>query len=189
MLQIINLEVEYGDLSVLRGINLEVNSGEILAIVGESGAGKTTLGLSIIGLCTGDVSGQILLNGSNLLSFSEEEKRKIRQQEISMVFQDVAGSLNPVINVFEQVLEPILVHGKPKSAAKEHLAYLFGEVGLDKQIYFKYPHQLSGGEKQRVLIAMALANSLRQHHSHVTHWYPIYFAHQQFFLVFYPQKF
>ncbi len=159
MLQIIDLKVKFNNVSVLRGINLELNKGEVLAVVGESGAGKTTLGLSIMGLCHGQSQGQILYNGTDLLSLEEKEKRKIRWQEISIVFQDVTGALNPVMTVFDQVLEPVIVHGKYKNAkAREYVEELLNEVGLKREAHTRYPHQLSGGEKQRVLIAMALAN-------------------------------
>ncbi|MCL6635179.1 MAG: ABC transporter ATP-binding protein [Peptococcaceae bacterium] len=159
MLEIRNLTVSYHGLPVLREINLKAARGEVLAVTGESGAGKTTLGLSIMGLIEGDCAGEIMFKGRNILACPEEERRRMRGGELAMVFQNVADALHPLYNVHEQVAEAILVHGRPDGAPAGRKALdLLRSAGLDGRRAFAYPHQLSGGEKQRALIAMALAN-------------------------------
>ncbi|GAW92503.1 ABC transporter ATP-binding protein [Calderihabitans maritimus] len=162
MLEIRNLRVRYSGVDVLRGINLQVETGEILGIIGESGAGKTTLALTLMGLCQGQVEGKILFHGKDLLSFTEDNWRKLRWNEIAMVFQDTGRALNPVMTVFEQIMEPMLEHKLYRLEEAEKRVYkLLADVGLPEQSACAYPHQLSGGEKQRVLLAMALANQPR----------------------------
>jgi peptide/nickel transport system ATP-binding protein len=159
MLELKGLEVNYGKRRVLHGINLTVKRGESLSIVGESGGGKTTLGLSIMGLVEGTVRGEILLEGKNLALLPEKELRRIRWNRIAMVFQNVENALNPLHTVLEQVSEPIVAHKLgDRNEAKQRAGKLLTLVNLPEARFFAYPHQLSGGEKQRVLIAMALAN-------------------------------
>ncbi|MCG0278442.1 MAG: ABC transporter ATP-binding protein [Thermanaeromonas sp.] len=159
MLVIKELQVSFGELIVLKGINLELKKGEILAVVGESGAGKTTLGLSIMGLSPGRCAGQILFKGKDILALSEEERRLIRGKEIAMVFQNVEDALHPLYPVVDQVMEALLIHGlKDKKAAQRKAMDLLKALGLSEERTHFFPHQLSGGEKQRVLLAMALAN-------------------------------
>lgn len=159
MLEIKDLKVSYNGLPVLKGVNLTLNKGESLSIIGESGTGKTTLGLSILGLVEGRCTGEIIIGGKNILSLSEEERRRIRGRQIAMVFQNVEDALHPLYTVFEQIVESILVHGqKDKILAGKRARDLLTFVGLDNRRAGAYPHQLSGGEKQRVLICMALAN-------------------------------
>lgn len=153
------LEVLYGKRRILHGINLLLNRGESISIVGESGGGKTTLGLSIMGLVEGTVKGEILFDGKNLVALPEKEQRKIRWNRIAMVFQNVENALNPLYSVLDQVSEPILTHKLGnRNEAKRRAEELLNRVNLPEGRFLAYPHQLSGGEKQRVLIAMALAN-------------------------------
>jgi len=159
MLELRGLEVLYGKRRILHGINLLLNRGESISIVGESGGGKTTLGLSIMGLVEGTVKGEILFDGKNLVALPEKELRKIRWNRIAMVFQNVENALNPLYSVLDQVSEPILTHKLGnRNEAKRRAEELLNRVNLPEGRFLAYPHQLSGGEKQRVLIAMALAN-------------------------------
>ena len=159
MLRIKDLRVNYGQEQILKGIDLEVRDGECLAIVGESGAGKTTLGLSIMQLLEGRVQGEIFLDGLDLLSLPEKSMEEIRWDRVSMVFQNANNVLNPVHTVIEQVMEPMIEHHlSDRSEAKERAWQLLTRAGLPRDRFSAYPHQLSGGEQQRVLIAMALAN-------------------------------
>lgn len=160
MLQIKDLKVHYGPDIVLNGIDLELGMGDSLAIIGESGTGKTTLALSIMRLVDAGVGGQILLDGTNLFSLSDREMQQIRWRRIAIAFQNTNNVLNPVITVLDQIIEPIIEHGvKSKKDALERAHEVLGQFGLPRYCFSAFPHQLSGGELQRVLIAMALANS------------------------------
>ena len=159
MLSIRDLLVSFGKTQILRGIDLQIERGECLALVGESGGGKTTLGLSIMGLSGGSVSGEIFFQDRDLLKISQEDLRNLRGQKMAMVFQNVEDALDPVQRVADQIAEAVMVHRrisseKAKAIALQHLL----SVGLMQEKAGLYPHQLSGGEKQRVLIAMALVN-------------------------------
>lgn len=159
MLRVEDLVVDYGQGQVLKGIDLDVGTGQCLAIIGESGAGKTTLGLSIMRLVEGAVSGRIVLDGLELLSLPEQSMKEIRWNRVSMVFQNANNALNPVHRVMDQVVEPILAHRiMGEAEAKARARQLLSDFGLSPERIGDYPHQLSGGEQQRVLIAMALAN-------------------------------
>jgi peptide/nickel transport system ATP-binding protein len=159
LLQIEGLRVSYGQDTVLNGIDLEVKAGESLAIVGESGAGKTSLGLSIMRLVEGTAQGTIRFNGKDLLQLSNKEMQPIRGNQIAMVFQNVNNVLNPVHTVLSQVMEPMTEHGlRNKKEAHDRAVELLSYFGLSPSRYSAYPHQLSSGEQQRTLIAMALAN-------------------------------
>ena len=159
MLEIKNLIVKYGNDTILNGINLSISQGETMAIIGESSTGKTTLGKSIMRLTEGKVTGSINFEGRDLLSLTEEEMRKIRWNRIAMVFQNVNNVLNPVLTILEQVAEPMIEHRlRSKSEARARAGELLQKVGLPDDRFSAYPHQLSGGEQQRVLLAMALAN-------------------------------
>jgi len=151
--------------SVVKAVNnlsLDLNRGETLGLVGETGAGKTTTALGIMRLVPDPpgqiIGGKILLNGENLLEKSEREMRKIRGNKISMIFQDPMTSLNPVTTVGDQIAEIIRVHEKISRAeahikAKEMLEL----VGIPENRFSEYPNQFSGGMRQRVVIAIALA--------------------------------
>ncbi len=159
MLKLVDLRVSYGRDQILNGIDLEVKDGESLAVIGESGAGKTTLGLSLMRLAEGDIRGQVYLDGEELLSLPESSMRDIRGRRMSMAFQNANNALNPVHDVLGQVMEPLLAHGiVDKPQARERAEDSLTRCGLDPDKFSAYPHQLSGGEQQRVLIAMALVS-------------------------------
>lgn len=141
------------------GIDFTVREGDRFAVVGESGSGKSTLGLSLIRLCPGKVSGQIIVDGVDLMKLSEEEIRKFRGSKISIIFQEPGSALNPVMKIGDQLMEVFTVHGYSKSEAYQKSLQLLKTVGIpeaEKRMQ-SYPHQLSGGMKQRVVIAMAIA--------------------------------
>lgn len=159
MLETSGLRARYGNREVLRGIDLRLERGDSLAVVGESGAGKTTLGLAIMRLAGARLDGGIVFDGMNLLKLSEDEMRRLRGDRMAMVFQNVEDALDPVYTAEEQVCEAIAAHNRwDGSRIKERARALLTAVGLDETRCRLYPHQLSGGERQRVLIAMALAN-------------------------------
>ncbi len=159
LLEIKGLRVSYGQEAILNGIDLKLGSGETLAIVGESGAGKTTLGLSIMHLGEGTVRGTIHFNGKDLLALSEKEMQQIRWSQIAMAFQNANNVLNPIYTVLDQIMEPMIEHRlKRREEAQDKAKELLGYFGLPRERLSAYPHQLSGGEQQRVLLAMAMAN-------------------------------
>jgi peptide/nickel transport system ATP-binding protein len=159
LLEIKNLRVSYGTDAVLTGVDLNLNAGETLAIIGESGAGKTTLGLSIMCLAEASITGEIRFKGQDLLKLAEDEMRALRWDAIAMVFQNVNNVLNPVHNVLEQVAEPMVAHRRlKKDEARAKAGELLVRFGLPRGRFRAYPHELSGGEQQRVLLAMSLAN-------------------------------
>ena len=144
-------------------VHLEVNAGEIVCLVGESGCGKSITALSVLGLLSGQgkiAGGEILFEGRDLLKMSEKELDKIRGDQISMVFQDALGSLNPVFTIGNQMMESIRIHlGYDRKKARAHAIELLKKTGLPdaEGVMKKYPHMLSGGMRQRVMIAMALS--------------------------------
>lgn len=163
MLNISNLSVHYtdgfGEVCALDGISLILNKGESMGIIGESGSGKTSIGLAIMGLVAGRVSGKVVFNGENLIELSEEHKRRIRWNIISMVMQNTGSVLNPAYTVEQQIMEPMIEHGLDStSGARQKASILLEKVHLAQEKSHAFPHELSGGETQRVLIAMALAN-------------------------------
>jgi len=152
-----------GRIKAVDGVSLQVRSGETLGIVGESGCGKTMLALSIMRLVPGNgkiTNGEIIFSGQNLLTLSEEDMRARRGSEISMIFQEPMTSLNPVLRIGEQIAEAIRLHQNfPAKKALERSVDLLREVGIpDPQKRVRdYPHNLSGGMRQRVMIAMAMS--------------------------------
>lgn len=159
MLEIKDLSVSYRNHRVLHNIDLTLRKGESLSVIGESGAGKTTLGLSIMGLVQGSLTGQIAYGGRDILALGEEERRHIRGKDMAMVFQNVEDALHPLYTIRDQVAEAILVHSRVnKKTAVERAAKALLSCGLERRQMGAYPHQLSGGQKQKALIAMALAN-------------------------------
>jgi peptide/nickel transport system ATP-binding protein len=152
---------ERGVVRAVDGVTLSLDRGEALAIVGESGCGKTSLGLGLMRLLprnTALFSGRIVLDGVEVSKLSSEEfRRTVRWRKISMVFQGSMHSLNPVLRVGYQVAEPLLAGGGVEpSEARRRAMGVMRMVGLPQEVYDRYPHELSGGMKQRVAIAMAL---------------------------------
>ena len=166
LLNIKNLTIQYVTedevVSAVNGLDIELNEGETIGLVGETGAGKTTSALGIMGLVPNPpgkiVSGSIEFAGKDLLKESEEGMRKIRGNQISMIFQDPMTSLNPVMTVGEQIAEVIEIHENIGTAAAfEKAKEMLELVGIPGARANDYPHQFSGGMKQRVVIAIALA--------------------------------
>ena len=165
ILEVKNLKVRYlirmGEVKAVNGVSFDLKRGETLGIVGESGCGKTTIGLSLMKLLPPNgriVEGQILLNGDDIVKMDESLVRKIRWKRISMIFQGAMNALNPVFTVGDQIAEVLMLHERvSKEEAYARVRELFRQVGLDPARIMDYPHQLSGGMKQRVVIAMALA--------------------------------
>jgi len=168
LLQIENLQTSFftkrGVVRAVDGVSFSIAPGETLGIVGESGCGKSMTALSIMGLLekNGKVTeGTILFNGENLLELAPRQRRKMCGDQLSMIFQEPMTSLNPVTTVGHQVLETLIVHDqvKSKQEAKARIIELFRQVGIPdpERRYASYPHQLSGGLRQRVMIAMAMA--------------------------------
>jgi peptide/nickel transport system ATP-binding protein len=161
-------ETRNGTVKAVDGVDLSIGRGDTLGVVGESGCGKTVLALSIMRLIPMPpgriVSGNILFDGTDLLSLSEEEMRERRGKDISMIFQEPMTSLNPVLKVGEQIAEVLRLHeGLSKKEALDRAAETLHLVGMPspEERLKDYPHQLSGGMRQRVMIAMAIACSPR----------------------------
>lgn len=160
MLEIQDLRVSYGNDVILNGIDISLAEGETIAIIGESGTGKTTLGMSIMRLAEARLSGRITFNGQDILSLPEEQMQELRWNRIAMVFQNVNNVLNPLHTVLDQVAEPMIEHRLcDKAEARRQAGELMSTFGLPEHRFHAYPHQLSGGEQQRVLLAMALSNN------------------------------
>ena len=178
MLEIKDLRVSFstysGDVQAVRGVDLRLQDGDILAIVGESGCGKSVTAQSILQLHDPAVtrygSGQILLDGQDLLKLSDRDMQKIRGKQISMIFQDPMTSLNPTMTVGKQIMEVLREHEKGENGshitrkeARERAIELLRMVRLPnpEQRINQYPHEFSGGQRQRVMIAIAMACSPR----------------------------
>jgi peptide/nickel transport system ATP-binding protein len=166
LLDIRNLKINFGSneekVNAVYDVSLQVNPGEVVGIVGESGCGKSVTSMSILRLLgrNTDVQGEIIFNGKNVLEIPEKEMRKLRGNVISMIFQEPMTSLNPLHTVGKQIAEPLVRHkNMSRSEIKIRVLTLLNEVGLPRaeEIYDEFPHQLSGGMRQRVMIAIALA--------------------------------
>ncbi len=167
LLEIKDLRMYYsiekkGWVKAVDGINLRVGKGKTLGLVGESGCGKSSLGLTILRILPSNakiMDGQIKLEGQDILSMPEDRFRKeVRWKKISMVFQGAMNALNPVMKIGDQIAEAIMVHEDvSKKEALERAKQLLKMVGIDPARANHYPHEFSGGMKQRVMIAMALA--------------------------------
>jgi len=162
----VRLRTPRGTAHVVNGLSYTVGPGETVAVVGESGSGKSVSVLALLGLLpTGvaTVSGRALLQGEDLLAMDPERLRQVRGPGVGMVFQDPMTSLNPVLTVGRQIGEGLLAHADDlsKQAARRRAAELLAEVGLPdpERALDRYPHELSGGMRQRVVIAIALSNS------------------------------
>ncbi len=168
LLSVSDLRVEFathdGTVSAVNGVSLSVQRGETLAIVGESGSGKSVTALSIMGLVEkpGTIAGgQIVLDGTELIGLPEKAYRKLRGGDVAMIFQDPLSSLNPAFRVGDQIAEALLQHTyDKKDAARRQAAHLLELVGIPQagDRARDYPHQFSGGMRQRAMIAMAMAN-------------------------------
>lgn len=168
ILEVHDLEIRYvtdeETVQAVNDITFSLERGESIGLVGETGAGKTTTALGIMGLVPDPpgeiVKGSILFEGEDLLKLSEKQMRRIRGGKISMIFQDPMTSLNPVTRVGDQIAEVILLHNKiSKAEARKRAMEMLEQVGIPGARCDDYPHQFSGGMKQRVMIAIALACS------------------------------
>ncbi|WLD94785.1 ABC transporter ATP-binding protein [Alkalihalobacillus sp. AL-G] len=168
LLQVKNLKTHFFDkkqtVKAVDGVNFEIKTGETVALVGESGCGKSMTSLSIMRLVPGPngkiVEGEVLMGDKNLLELTENDMCKIRGNEISMIFQEPMTSLNPVLTIGEQIIEVITYHKRlPRKEAVKQAIELLKMVGIPRaeDIITDYPHRLSGGMRQRVMIAMAMS--------------------------------
>mgnify|MGYP000380216352 CR=1 FL=1 len=165
LLEIDSLKVYYstrkGWVKAVDGVSFNVEKGEIVGLAGESGCGKSTMAFTIMRLLPPEgriISGKILFDGENLVEKSEEEMRKIRWRKISMIFQSAMNALNPVLSIERQMVDAIRAHlPMTREEAVEKAKRLFEMVGLNPDRIKEYPHEFSGGMRQRVMIAMALA--------------------------------
>lgn len=166
LLEIKDLHVQYetdvGVIYAVNGLDILVNKGETLGLVGETGAGKTTSALSVLKLLPDRIgkitSGSIVFDGTDIIHASETEMLKIRGNKVSMIFQDPMTSLNPILTVGDQIEEVLKLHrNMPKEERRKQVDAIMEMVGLVAERKTDYPHQFSGGMKQRIVIAMALA--------------------------------
>ncbi len=167
LLRIEDLNIEFrtsrGEVQALLGVSLEVQRGEVFGLVGETGCGKTITGLAVLGLLPRSARisrGRILFEGTDLLQLAPRRMQEVRGREIAMIFQDPASSLNPVFTVGSQIERVVRQHLKlPAAQARAHVSEMLTAVGLPDvaRIMRAYPHQLSGGMQQRVMIALALS--------------------------------
>jgi peptide/nickel transport system ATP-binding protein len=166
VLEVRDLRVHYatplGDVIAVNGVSLDLLEGETLGLVGESGCGKSTLAMSILRLVQPPgriVSGQVRILGTDLVRLKDAELRQVRWSQVALIPQGAMNSLNPVMRVKDQIAEAIETHQGERSQAelKERILRLLAMVGLPGRVYMMYPHELSGGMKQRVCIAMAIA--------------------------------
>ncbi|MFZ9867736.1 MAG: ABC transporter ATP-binding protein, partial [Ilumatobacteraceae bacterium] len=167
LIEIRNLSVtfpsEAGTVRAVRDVSLDIRAGEVLGIVGESGSGKTVMSLSMIGLLaeSATITGSITYDGVNLLDLNDNEMSKYRGKDIAMVFQDPLSALNPVHTIGRQIAEALHIHSDiSKDSALKRAVELLEIVGIPRpaERAQSYPHEFSGGMRQRVMIALAIAN-------------------------------
>jgi oligopeptide/dipeptide ABC transporter ATP-binding protein len=159
-----SFKTEDGVVRAVNDVTFQVDSGEVLAIVGESGSGKSVTALSILQLLprTASIRGEVLFENRDLLLLNDDQMREVRGKEIAMIFQDPMTALNPVFTVGNQIEEAVLVHAKvEKEVARERAIELLDLVGIPnpRQRVKSYPHEFSGGMRQRAMIAMGIANN------------------------------
>lgn len=160
---VMHYKIKAGSVSAVDNVTFTLHQGEAVGLVGESGCGKTSVALSLLRLLPANaehVSGEIRLNGENLLWLSQEEMRKRRWKDIAMVFQGAMNSWNPVYRVGDQIREALDTHYRgvmSYAEQREHMEKLFSAVGLPPPMLDRYPHEFSGGMRQRAVIAMALS--------------------------------
>ncbi|MET9227935.1 ABC transporter ATP-binding protein [Lentzea sp. NPDC003310] len=161
LLSVEEVSVDFGSSPVVSEVSFSLTTGEVLAVVGESGSGKTVTAMSLLGLLppTASVSGRAVLNGRDLYSLSPAELREVRGNEVGMVFQEPMSALNPVFTIGSQIVEAVRVHrAVSRAEARARAVELLELVGLPPERFKAYPHEMSGGQLQRVVIAMAVAN-------------------------------
>ena len=167
-LEVLDLKTHFftkdGVVKAVDGVSFAVDQGEVLGLVGESGSGKTVTGFSVLGLVESPgriVAGEVLFHGSDLVALSDEQRRRLRGSKIAMIFQDPMMTLNPVLRIDTQMIEAIQAHERvDRSTARRRARDALGKVGIssaDERLK-AYPHQFSGGMRQRVAIAIALLN-------------------------------
>jgi peptide/nickel transport system ATP-binding protein len=160
---VMRYQTKRGQVSAIEDVTFTLHHGESLGLVGESGCGKTSVAMSLMGLAADNaryMAGEIRLEGENLLALDEDEMRRRRWKSISMVFQGAMNSWNPVYRVGDQIREAMDLHIHPKlseAASKGRMARLFEMVGLNPAMLMRFPHEFSGGMRQRAVIAMALS--------------------------------
>lgn len=159
----VNFQTEEGTVHALNGVSLDIESNQVMGLIGESGCGKSVTALSILQLLQTPpakiTKGRVLFDGEDLLARTDAEMDEIRGNRISMIYQDPMESLNPVLTIGQQVMEPLLAHRNvSKSEARERAVEMLDECGLadPERLIDEYPHSLSGGMRQRVMIAMGL---------------------------------
>jgi peptide/nickel transport system ATP-binding protein len=166
LLSVRDLKVEFatddGVVVAVDNVSLDVEAGKVVGVVGESGSGKSVTALTILGLTAGPgtrIGGEVLYRGQSLLGLKERELQRLRGNEIAMIFQDPMTSLNPVYRIGDQIVETIRIHERvSRATARRRAVDLLGEVGIPRpaERVDDYPHQFSGGMRQRAMIAMAL---------------------------------
>lgn len=170
LLEVQGLKTEFrrdgGSVMAVSGVDFHINKGEVLGLVGESGCGKSVTSLSIMRLLKDTpgriAGGAVRFEGTDLTRLNEKEMRKFRGNELAMIFQEPMTSLNPVLRIGSQLEEPVMLHlGYSRKRAREHAIHTLKLVGIPRadEVMNDYPHQLSGGMRQRVMIAMAMACS------------------------------
>lgn len=168
VLNVENLTMHYttraGEVSAVNNVSFSLERGQSMGLVGESGCGKTSIAISLLKLLPDNAvikGGHIYLNSTDVVPLTEEQMRELRWDKISMVFQAAMNALDPVYKVGDQIVEAMEAHGQVTTyaAAREHVASLYELVGLDPKLMDQYPHEYSGGMRQRAIIAMALVCS------------------------------
>lgn len=166
ILRVTGLTMHYrtrqGEVKAVDGVGFDLERGQVLGLVGESGCGKTSVAMSLMKLLPDNASligGQVLLDGQDLVTMGDDELRRYRGRRIAMIFQAAMNSLDPVYRVGDQIVEAVEAHGLDKTRAetRQRVERLFTMVGLDPGLADRYPHELSGGMRQRAVIAMALS--------------------------------